>query len=217
MRRRKTYGLLTALVALLGGVPFLDRELAPLVGLLLLLVIANGIYVVSGQRRQLITGLCLMAPAAVFSALELFVTLSDSAVVIGLSSYALALLYLAHIQTRRLLTIRNVTPDTLSVAVSGYLLLGITWAFFFMLAYAVNSGAFKGLTPGESPNEVRRDLFYFSFVTLSTLGYGDIVPATRGARSLAVGEALLGQLYIAITVARLVGLQIAARVEEDVK
>ena len=166
---------------------------------------------------RLIVGLCLMAPAVIFSALELFVTISEAAVIVGLASYALALAFLAYIQTRRLLTVRNVTADTLSVAVTGYLLLGITWAFFYMLVWTIDPHSFRGLAPAVETATARRELIYFSFVTLSTLGYGDIVPVARGLRSLAVSEALIGQLYIAITVARLVGLQIAARVEEDVK
>jgi voltage-gated potassium channel Kch len=50
---------------------------------------------------------------------------------------------------------------------------------------------------------------YFSFVTLSTLGYGDIVPATRGAQALASMEALIGQFYLTVLVARLVGIHIS--------
>jgi voltage-gated potassium channel Kch len=53
------------------------------------------------------------------------------------------------------------------------------------------------------------DLLYFSYVTLATLGYGDVVPITDGARSLAVLEALGGTVYLAILVARLIGLHLA--------
>ena len=54
-----------------------------------------------------------------------------------------------------------------------------------------------------------KDLLYFSYVTLATLGYGDVVPVTDGARSLAVMEGLCGTIYMAILVARLIGLHLA--------
>ena len=52
---------------------------------------------------------------------------------------------------------------------------------------------------------------YFSLTTLSTLGYGDVVPTSRLSRSLATAEAITGQLYLAITIARLVGMEISSR------
>lgn len=57
------------------------------------------------------------------------------------------------------------------------------------------------------------DWMYFSFCTLSTLGYGDIVPTSRLSRSLAAGEAITGQLFLAITIARLVAMQVSAAEE----
>ena len=58
------------------------------------------------------------------------------------------------------------------------------------------------------------DLIYFSFTTLTTVGYGDVHPVRRAARSLAVAEALIGQLYVAILIAGLVGMALQARTEE---
>jgi hypothetical protein len=56
--------------------------------------------------------------------------------------------------------------------------------------------------------------FYYSFVTLTTLGYGDITPLSRVARSLAIGEALTGQLYLAVLIARLIGLEMLSHQAE---
>ena len=91
-----------------------------------------------------------------------------------------------------------------------------------MLAHAsieiVNSGAYSvGGEPllvhtiGEYDGAALATILYFSFTTLTTLGYGDIVPVSDGARLLTSAEALIGQLYLAIFIGRLVGLEVGER------
>lgn len=67
----------------------------------------------------------------------------------------------------------------------------------------------------EMPQNTRliSEFIYFSNVTLTTLGYGDVVPLSRPAKMLAVMQAMLGQLYVAIVIARMVGLQVSQRRE----
>ena len=84
-----------------------------------------------------------------------------------------------------------------------YLLLGVVWQDFYVLLDIVVPGSFNSSLLTE------KDFLYFSFITLSTLGYGDITPVIGPARALAYTEALIGQLYLTILVARLVGLYIA--------
>jgi hypothetical protein len=88
-------------------------------------------------------------------------------------------------------------------AVAAYLLLGLTWALAYELVDLLATGAFSG-TGLAGPE--RHPFIYFSFVTLTTVGYGDVTPVHSVARSLAVAEALVGQLYPAILLARLVSL-----------
>jgi len=98
----------------------------------------------------------------------------------------------------------KITSGRLYISVSLYLLLGIFYYVVFNLLDTIHPGSFvsAGAT-GE--NRIRRySHLYFSLATLTTLGYGDIVPATPFARILSVLEAVTGVLYIAITVARLV-------------
>ena len=101
-----------------------------------------------------------------------------------------------------------VTVARVEGAVAVYLLLGIGWAS----AYAVAEHFFPGsfVSTISVPATVN-DWVYFSFVTLTTVGYGDVVPVHRVARSLAIGEALTGQLYIAVLLARLVSLEVSSR------
>lgn len=103
---------------------------------------------------------------------------------------------------------RGISPGLIAGATAVYLLIGVTFSMLYMVAQLIDPDAFRGAVPpdmGMRPH----DTLYFSFVTLSTLGYGDISPATRFARMLSVTEALIGQLYLTILVARLVGMQIA--------
>ena len=99
----------------------------------------------------------------------------------------------------------TVTADRVVGAIVLYLLLGIVWAAAYELVATHVADAFSGVRPtGSGPQR----WLYFSFVTLTTVGYGDLVPVAPAARSLATLEALLGQLYPAIILARLVSLQI---------
>jgi polyferredoxin len=99
----------------------------------------------------------------------------------------------------------RVNHDVIWAAVNVYLLLGLVWSYGYEFLELANPQSFTG----PDPNLNRDDFFYFSYVTLATLGYGDIVPATRPARAMAIFEALTGQLYLAILIARLVGAYVA--------
>ena len=89
-----------------------------------------------------------------------------------------------------------------------YLLSGTIWGIVFSLLQAFTPGAFEGLSTGD-PSAQLRELIYFAFVTLTTLGYGDIAPVTPVARTVAYLVAILGQMYLTVLVAALVGLHIA--------
>ncbi len=104
-----------------------------------------------------------------------------------------------------------ITGDRIRGAVAAYLLLGLVWAF----AYALVDRAFPGAIDLKNAvvlaQHKMQTFAYFSFVTLTTVGYGDITPVHPVARVLAAGEALVGQLYPAVLIGRLVSLQITAR------
>jgi hypothetical protein len=91
-----------------------------------------------------------------------------------------------------------------------YLLLGLIWAEAYTLAAHLDSDAFAG-NLGAGQNALSARLTYFSFVTLTTVGYGDILPTNFLTRTLANLEGLIGQLFPAILIARLVSMEIAAR------
>ena len=96
---------------------------------------------------------------------------------------------------------RSISLAELNTAVSIYLLLGATWAALYGVIENLHPGSFQ---LGGHVTDRQSDLIYFSLVTLTTIGYGDIVPLTGEARMLAALEGVIGVLYIAITVAILV-------------
>lgn len=104
----------------------------------------------------------------------------------------------------------RVTFDTLCGAFSAYLILGLIWMFFYMLLELAEPGSLV-LGSGEplAASDSGFDRFLgFSFATLTTLGYGNIAPATERADAIATLEAVVGQVFVAVVIARLVALQI---------
>jgi voltage-gated potassium channel len=101
-----------------------------------------------------------------------------------------------------ILAARKVSMDVIFAAVCAYLLLGMIFAQACYFLENLRPGSFRMSEP------LGRDIWdfiYYSFVTLTTLGYGDIVAATKPARALAILEAIIGQLYLAVLIGRLVG------------
>jgi hypothetical protein len=100
--------------------------------------------------------------------------------------------------------------------IAGYLLIGLTWTFAYQLLIQHSPGAIH-FEPGLAEGLPRQpsELLYFSFITLSTVGFGDVHPVTPVARALTVAEALVGQLYIAILIASLVAMALQARSSEE--
>ena len=104
----------------------------------------------------------------------------------------------------------HVDSERLYAALSAYLLAGHFFGLVYLKVEQLRPGSFAiGGVPVQPKQLDLPTAIYFSFVTLATLGYGDITPLTPTARGLAVSEAILGQLYLAVLVARLVSLYAA--------
>lgn len=101
---------------------------------------------------------------------------------------------------------RKVDSERLSAALSAYLLAGLCFGIAYFQVEQLRPGSFSiGGAPTQITQLDLQTAIYFSFVTLATLGYGDISPLRPTARGMAITEAILGQLYLAVLVARLVG------------
>jgi hypothetical protein len=161
------------------------------------------IFNVGENKRQKLIGISLLIVAVATRWGFLLVDVASLNAVSFLFA-ALTVAFVAYLMFRSLFEIKEVTTDVLWQAISIYLLLGLTWAFLFGFVSVVAPGSFQDNTfPDEAMSF--QALVYYSFVTLATLGYGDILPVTQAARGLAILEVLMGVLYMAILISRLVG------------
>jgi hypothetical protein len=104
---------------------------------------------------------------------------------------------------------RTVSGDGVAAALCGYILIGVVFGHVYCLVELAVPQSFRGLEPGASDGQTHFLLSYFSFITLTTVGYGDITPSGDSARSLALVEGVAGQFYLAVLVAELVGKRVA--------
>ena len=115
------------------------------------------------------------------------------------------LIYISGVFVWSIVSDPSVTTDTLAGAVSAYFLIGITFGLVYSLIEQLMPGSFKDtIQPGKNIHQ--SEFVFFSFVTLTTVGYGDIVPWGAHARSVAIVEAVIGIMYPAVLISRLVGM-----------
>ena len=198
--------LLVALVVMLVAYPYAGSG-GGLGVAAVLIPIASVFALSTGHQRYLVV-------PAVLGAVTLFGIFEDAAgleIVPGLAVEVSALLLFAYTTVfvlQSVLRRDRVTGDTLCGAIAVYLMMGLTWSFAHVLLQHLRPGSYRVVAGGMRMAN-SKELLYFSYVTLATLGYGDVIPVTDGARSLAVLEALGGTVYMAILVARLIGLSLA--------
>lgn len=113
----------------------------------------------------------------------------------------------------------RVDANLISATLCLYLILGLLWGTIYALTEAYIPGSFTGdLISTTGSVAARLHYFiYFSYITLTTLGYGDILPQTKAATALCQGEAILGQFFTAVLVARLVGIQVSQQFIDKTK
>jgi hypothetical protein len=172
-------------------------------------VLLSATYAVSERRSFLIFGLSL----SIFSITTTFWLAASPTfwlVIISHGSLVILISFFAVVIIGHVLGSGKVTSDKIYGAICVYFLFGYAWAFAYSLIEEVQPGSFTSLTSIGPHDLVSRvmQMRYFSFVTLATVGYGDIVPHTQTARTMALLEAMLGQFYLVALIGRLVGLHI---------
>ena len=193
--------LLALAVLLLLGQPVLQGSAAgeaALAALFAATVAATGIVTRSASVAR---PLKLATPLA-WLALHLLAKATGSPLV-GALAFAAALWLAGQtlwLTVEALVRERKADGDALAGAVFGYFMLALTWAQLYAAALAMDPGAIA--VPGETP--LGSDLVYFSLVTVTTLGYGDVLPVSPMARILAATEAVVGALYVAVLIGRIV-------------
>ncbi len=207
---------LGALILMLFASPFLDESVyGQAVDIVLMtLVLVAGVLAVGRSHRTLVLAVVLMLPAVAARWLSHFqphwlpLTSLTGLIFIGFVEFQLL-----HFIFRA----PRVNSEVLCAGISGYLLLGILWMSAYRLVsllnpvdlnnLALHPGAFAYTVGATTPHSLSQfEAYYFSFITLSTVGYGDITPLSNGARTLAMMEAMTGTLYMAVLISRLVAL-----------
>jgi hypothetical protein len=206
--------------ALLAWLVLLTFVVTPLVGMGVLGQLAVGlswallsvlsVAVVSGRRAPLAV---ILAAAAVGIATAVLDGSTALSAMLARGSGAVALTALGFVVGGAAFETGRVTWHRIEGAVALYLILGLVFAHLYGMLNALVPGAFSNVPPGLNAHAVfyRGRLLYFSFVTLTSVGYGDIAPLHPIARSLATLEAVIGQLFPATLLARLVSLELEGR------
>ena len=202
--------LLFFLLVYIVGSPFLEPypSLAVLAHISLTIALFAAVYAVHKQQHERSIALALLLPLLVLYWLSIYNIINFSrlganflfAVYYGLLIYAFI------VQTTRA---DRVTTKILYATFCIYLLIGLFWGSLYNLLDELTPGAFSGVLLENIQGHSIHMFNYFSFVTLTTLGYGDITPQTAGAAALCQMEAIVGQFFTAVIVAWLVGMFIS--------
>lgn len=189
-------------------------------GLLFLALLLGTVVSVSKGRAGTLSALLLAFPAVVFWLVGIVVASHGVDVIRHLLLIAF-LGYVIWVMLRAIFDRRQVTFNTVCASLCIYLLLGLVWALAYSVVDVLDPAAFTcTVDAAKHPAWMRvgrgeTAVLYFSFATLTTLGYGDIVPTSPISRMLASIEAITGQLYLAVLVARLVGMHIVHSMDQQ--
>jgi uncharacterized membrane protein len=209
MKKKKHLSfLLVSLLALILAYPFLIANDTRYIFLAIIstAVLSLAIYSTSYDRKHLILGMTFGVPAVLLNIATVFfktpvvylITIIVSIIFYGFTVFTL----LSHI-----LKSKKVDSEIIYGAICAYLLIGFMWGGIYLLIEVLNPGSFYIDAAHNIDNKTTyADFLYFSFVTVATLGYGDISPVTPLARNVSIMEGIIGVFYLAILVARLVGL-----------
>jgi voltage-gated potassium channel len=169
------------------------------------------------RRRRTIVGWTLGVAAIVLRFATFFVA-SRSLEVADAVAWLFLFAFITWNQLRAVLKQKEITREVISLSISVYLLFGLTFGLLYILLHELQPNAFSfGGAGPTSDTQSFAVLTYFSLTTLSTIGFGDITPITLQARYAAVTEGITGQFYLAILVARLVGMQMSQPASRDSK
>lgn len=202
--------LLVSIIVFLGVNPFFHEVGRAWMSVLFagLLIPFLAVWLVAEHRFNVFIATALAVPLVILS----WVSRIEPATGIILFRYLIAVVFYGFAVYLVLHNIhkREVTIDVIVGSISAYLLIGIMWAFLYQLINLISPGSFLSTVAADTGSGTI-DFFYYSFVTLTTLGFGDIVPVSPVSRSFTALEAVTGVLFTATVIGRVIGLYVAKK------
>jgi hypothetical protein len=169
-------------------------------------IFVSAIYAVSQKKHHILIGVLLALPM-LLSVWTKYLLQNTALMVVGSLCGAAFFLFAIIQMLTFIYSHKEVTRDLIVGAAVVYMFMALMWTFIFVVVETLHPGSFN--VPDGLDYAVARQFVYHSFVTLTTLGYGDITPITSLARSLCILEAVIGQLYLVVQVAWLVGVHVS--------
>lgn len=207
-RKYDNYILFFSLIVVLVLLPFINAM--PLLRFALLgqytFVMVYLVFSARHTRNLYLIDMLFVIPALITTWLD-GVLQNEYTFVASHMSMVLFFLYLQYLIVIDMIHAHKVDTNTIFGAINIYLVAGLIWAYLYVVLYYFDAHAFH-LPAYESSHSVLEMFTYYSYTTITTLGYGDIVAQSSQARMLAVIEAVFGQLYLAIVIAKLVSITI---------
>jgi len=204
---------LAALVLMLVTAPFLEHLPGGnlIATLAMTLVLMSAVLAIGSRRETLAVAIVLVVPALLAKWVE---QVRPDLLPPG-TFQAAGILFVAYVVThllRSILRAPRVDSEVLCAGIGTYLMLGVLWMLGYVLVARVAPDSFAFNVGSVSSRSMDGfNALYFSFVTLSTVGFGDIVPVSGAARMLAMTEAIAGLFYMTLLIARLVAIYSAER------
>lgn len=210
MFQRRFLFLLIMILGMLVALPFIGdyNRFRFVVDIVVTGIFISAMYAISDKRHHLFFALFLVGPAIVSQWVDYFMRAKSTFVISEICSvlfFGFAIIHIINFIRKE----KDVTKEVIYAAVVVYLLMAMLWSNLYQMLETLAPGSFE--MPGGPIQEDRLLFLYFSLVTITTLGYGDMTPLTDRAAGLASVEALTGQIYLVVLVAWLVGMHVSKR------
>ena len=211
--RRRFFFLLIMILSMIVAAPFIGDYSGYrfVVDMVATGVLIAAMYAISEKKHHLILAAFLVVPTIVTLWIDYFMKAKWAFItseICGILFYGFCMVHIFNYIRRQ----KEVTREVIFASVIVYLLIAVVWSDLYQILESFTPGSFS--IP-DGPIQYKRILFlYFSLVTITTLGYGDMTPLTDQAAGLAAVEALIGQMYLVVMVAWLVGMYVSRRSKE---
>jgi len=207
--RHRIVMLLGAILSMIIGSPFLDDvfRYSIIPDIFITIIFTLGIYAISSRKLHIYIGLAFALPMF-FGVWFSHLFRMPGLLMLGQFFAAVFTGFVICLLINFIFNEKEITKEVIFAAVVVYLLMAMMWSFAYLILDYFHPGSFSG---SEGLPRDHFQYLYFSFVTITTLGYGDVAPLTPKASSLVILEAVIGQIYLVVIVAWLVGMHVSRK------